>query len=66
MIEKKDIDVLLWRSEDPQRVMQEMWVKLVHKPTGISAESRDHATQPENYAAALAKLERKVAERVEE
>jgi hypothetical protein len=63
MIDKKDLDVLLWRSEDPNRVMQEMWVKLIHKPTGISAESREHPTQPENYGAAFAELERKVAEK---
>jgi hypothetical protein len=61
MIDKNDLDVLLWRPDDPDDVMQEMWVKLVHKPTGMTAESRMHPTQPQNYAAALAELERKVA-----
>jgi protein subunit release factor A len=66
VIDKNDLEVIVWRSDDPDRVMQELWVKLVHKPTGISAESREHATQPENYAAALAELQRKVAERTED
>lgn len=65
MIDKNDLEVLVWRSDDPDRVMQELWVKLTHKPTGISAESREHPTQPQNYAAALAELERKVAESVD-
>jgi hypothetical protein len=63
MIDRNDLDVLLWRPDEPDRVMQEMWVKLIHKPTGISAESREHPTQPENYTAALAELERKIAEK---
>jgi hypothetical protein len=66
MIDKNDLDVLVWRSDDQDRVMREMWVMLIHKQTGISAESREHPTQGQNYAAALAELERKVAERLDQ
>jgi protein subunit release factor A len=60
MLHKSDIDVLVWWSDDFEERVAVAAVKLVHKPTGISAESDEYATQPQNYEAALLELERKV------
>ena len=62
MLDKNDVDVLVWWSDDLAERIADAGVKLVHKPTGISAESDEHPTQPQNYAAALVELERKVAQ----
>jgi protein subunit release factor B len=59
VISRDDVDVEVWWGDDPA---DRSAIRLTHKKTGLVAESREHNSQVANYDAALADLERQLAE----
>jgi protein subunit release factor A len=54
MIDPDDIETFVWRgSEAEQPLAVRMAVRLIHKPTGIMAESSEHETQIANRETAM-------------
>jgi protein subunit release factor A len=54
MIDQNDIETFVWRgSEAEQPLAVRMAVRLIHKPTGIMAESSEHETQIANRETAM-------------
>jgi protein subunit release factor A len=59
-LETRDVQVEAWRDAAPAQTTA--WVRLTHRPTGIVVECREHESQVANREAALAELDRRVAE----
>jgi protein subunit release factor A len=63
MIDPNDIDTLVWRGPEAETPLAvRMAVRLIHKPTGIMAESSEQETQIANRETAMRELERRVSE----
>ncbi|MGH3073049.1 MAG: peptide chain release factor family protein [Gaiellaceae bacterium] len=62
MIDPNDVETLVWRGPE---VEKRGAVRLIHKPTGIVAESSEHESQIANRDAAMRELVRRVAEAAE-
>jgi protein subunit release factor B len=60
MVDREDVDVEVWWN--PEDTSDRSAVRLTHKETGVQAESGEHDSQIANYNAALADIERQLAE----